>query len=319
MRLFLQHHLLLILCYCSTFIVLFVFYDWLDGLSISISYFVILSLVILGVYLVIRYYVDRPMYEKIAALHTLEDAIISAPKSVITQAYTKQAEAQVLAHHQKIVALTQSQKEQQMLIQSWVHQVKTPVAVIDMLLQMANGNVDEDKIQQEVQKIHYSLEQLLTYIRLTDFSQDLNVEEVSVKQLLKEIMNEHKNFFIAKSVFPKLTGEDHRIVTDKKWFKIAVIQVLTNAIKYSDEHTAIHIHITPETITIANQGIGINTADEKRIFNLFYTGQNGRNYGESTGLGLYITQQVLTHLGHAITLTNATKQMTTFTITYKGT
>lgn len=53
-------------------------------------------------------------------------------------------------------------------------------------------------------------------------------------------------------------------------------------------------------IEIVDEGIGISKRDIKRVFEPFYTGSNGREYGESTGMGLHLVKEVCEKLNHEI-------------------
>lgn len=53
-------------------------------------------------------------------------------------------------------------------------------------------------------------------------------------------------------------------------------------------------------LTIRDEGIGIPSSDLKRVTRAFFTGENGRKTGESTGMGLYLAQEVCDKLGHQL-------------------
>ncbi len=53
-------------------------------------------------------------------------------------------------------------------------------------------------------------------------------------------------------------------------------------------------------LCVTDQGIGIPKSDLSRVTKPFFTGENGRKTGESTGMGLYIAQEICTKLGHEL-------------------
>ncbi|MDR2992907.1 MAG: sensor histidine kinase, partial [Bacillus cereus] len=55
-------------------------------------------------------------------------------------------------------------------------------------------------------------------------------------------------------------------------------------------------------LEIKDYGVGIPTTDLPRVFNPFYTGENGRKFKESTGMGLYLVKEVCEKLNHKIEL-----------------
>jgi len=63
-------------------------------------------------------------------------------------------------------------------------------------------------------------------------------------------------------------------------------------------------------------GIGIPDFDQKRIFQPFFTGENGRKYRESTGMGLYLVKEVVNYLGHDIEVDSKVGEGTTFKLIF---
>ena len=66
-------------------------------------------------------------------------------------------------------------------------------------------------------------------------------------------------------------------------------------------------------------GVGIPVVDVKRIFNKFYTGENGRKYRESTGMGLYLVKEVAERLEHRLELESKVGVGTTVRIIFSNT
>lgn len=117
--------------------------------------------------------------------------------------------------------------------------------------------------------------------------------------------NENKKIEEFLLYFPKLHVDENLIVySDYKWLSFVIYQLLTNAIKYSDNGKSVFIKAYNEDkkiiLSIEDEGCGITKEDIPRIFELFFTGENGRLYGESSGLGLYMVKQILDYLGHSI-------------------
>ena len=117
--------------------------------------------------------------------------------------------------------------------------------------------------------------------------------------------NENKKIEEFLLYFPKLHVDENLIVySDYKWFSFVIYQLLTNAIKYSDNGKSVFIKAYNEDkkiiLSIEDEGCGITKEDIPRIFELFFTGENGRLYGESSGLGLYMVKQILDYLGYSI-------------------
>jgi signal transduction histidine kinase len=87
-----------------------------------------------------------------------------------------------------------------------------------------------------------------------------------------------------------------------------------NAVKYSPADSAIEIRMEPAgarvRLTIEDHGVGIRTRDLPRVFDLYYTGDNGRDNDQSSGIGLYLVKTILDDLGHDITIESKVDQGT---------
>ena len=150
-------------------------------------------------------------------------------------------------------------------------------------------------------------------MRLEDFSMDYVPEALNLYDSLKNVINERRSQFIHNNVFPKVQCDCNaeKILTDTKWNEFMMGQIISNAIKYSriyneDKEVCKHVyfHIGKQNkyivLTIRDEGVGIPHYDINRVFEAFFTGENGRKYKQSTGIGLYICKVISEKLGHEI-------------------
>jgi len=116
--------------------------------------------------------------------------------------------------------------------------------------------------------------------------------------------------------------ENPYVYTDVMWMEFVLYQLLSNAIKYSEEEGSITVSAEYKNNTVnlfvIDEGLGIDNSDLPRIYNLFFTGSNGKSKGESTGMGLYMVKEVLDYLGHGIKVSSVKGKGTMFTITFQG-
>ncbi len=198
----------------------------------------------------------------------------------------------------------------------WIHQMKTPISVIKLILENEKTkDIDEntkksyESIEEEMEKLSNGLEMALYTLRVNDFQEDFKVEEVNLLEVVRSVINENKNTFIVNSIYPKIVSEkDIKVKSDKKWIKFVIGQIISNSIKYSkvketkDKSIMIDIfeHDSKIILSIEDKGVGIPKQDIDRVFNPFFTGENGRKYLESTGMGLYLCKDVCNRLGHGI-------------------
>lgn len=201
----------------------------------------------------------------------------------------------------------------------WVHQMKTPVSVMKLILEKDLEDVDKMSLLEELEKVSNSLDIGLYTHRHNDFTGDLKGESINLKGLLGEILKENKNSFIYNSIYPKLdVDENIYISTDYKWMKFVITQIIQNSIKYTKvkkEASSIDIKTVERDrqliLELKDYGVGIPQKDLKRLRDPFFTGENGRRYSESTGMGLYITYDVLEKLGHGIEIESLQDEYTT--------
>lgn len=166
--------------------------------------------------------------------------------------------------------------------------------------------------------MNFSLNQLLTYSRSTKLLADLKIESISLKSVVQEVINDLKDYFIEKEIYPKSTiGENIVIYSDRKWLKVVIYQLLSNAIKYGEKQSSVIILYENEQLYIKNKGETIPESEIKRVFELFYTGTKGRTKGEATGIGLYLVKKILSTLSHPYTLSSINHE-TTFAIDFSG-
>jgi signal transduction histidine kinase len=217
-------------------------------------------------------------------------------------------------------------------VNRWVHQIKTPVSIIDLLTQQPgetslpeSGRQLLASIREENERIADGLELMLQTARLDRFELDLRPASVSLVRLARNAVNRHKKALIRSAVFPKIEAPDPGLTvdTDEKWLGVVLDQLLTNAVKYSkgvpgDKTLLLAAEPTPEgaRLRITDKGIGIPPEDLPRVFDAFFTGENGRAGSESTGMGLFLAREICRGLGHRISIESAPGAGTTVTIDF---
>ncbi len=287
-------------------------------------YYVFLSLFVLSCFLLYRLFSTWDFYEILCNENkTLEDFLISEPKSREEQHYRKLVEEQHRLYLDRIVRLEDKQKQNKIMIYRWVHQLKTPLSVISLIAESQKNDLDFRKIAQSAAQIQYDLDQVLNMYKLDAIKNDFHTEKVNLYSVCKDCINELKSSFITREIFPKLeVADDLEVYSDSKWLRFVLYQLLTNAIKYSDSGKKVIVHAESTTdsasLRIQDEGCGIDPRDFNRIYDLFFTGQNGRLRGESSGLGLYMVKQILDYLGHDIIVQSELGKGSTFTIYFNA-
>lgn len=307
MKLFIRDHTpLMVTVIVQLLAVLFIF--WLDGyrhLPVAL-YALIFGLFIFGCYLFYRFVSLRAFYERLSSkAQYLEEANQKYGDAPLAAALGKLLKSQYVYYIKQLNSYEEQRNTHATFINQWVHQMKTPLSVIDLTVQ-EEENPHFSSIREEADKIGKGLEMVLYAARLETFEHDFKVERVSLKKLALQSIHENKRLFIKSHVYPEVKINDDLLVeSDEKWMTFILNQLITNAVKYSGgsnkKVTLSGFHSGKGiTFEIRDQGIGIPKTDIKRVFHPFYTGENGRIYRESTGMGLYLVKEVCERLSHQI-------------------
>ncbi len=181
----------------------------------------------------------------------------------------------------------------------WVHQIKTPISALRLLLQSDNLSKNAFAMEQELFKIEQYAEMVLQYLRLESMSCDLLLQEYSLYALVKQAVKKYAGAFISRGLSLSLAEFGLFVITDEKWLCFVLEQLLSNSVKYTFKG-GVNICMDPEndrTLLIADTGIGIREEDLPRVFDRGFTGYNGRMDRVSTGIGLYLCKRVTDRLG----------------------
>ena len=196
----------------------------------------------------------------------------------------------------------------------WVHQIKTPIAAMNFLLD--NEEVDQKNFQQELFKIERYVEMVLTYIRLDSTSSDYVITKINLDEVVKDSVKKYATIFINKKIKLNYVSHETIVISDKKWLSFAFEQILGNSVKYSGTGGEITIETCENKLVIEDNGIGIKEEDLPRIFEKGFTGFNGRYEKKSSGLGLYLCKKTLDRLGHHIEISSKVGEGTRVEITF---
>ena len=196
----------------------------------------------------------------------------------------------------------------------WVHQIKTPIAAMNFLLD--NEEVDQKILQQELFKIERYVEMVLTYIRLDSISSDYVITKINLDEVVKDSVKKYATIFINKKIKLNYVSHETIVISDKKWLSFAFEQILGNSVKYSSASGEITIETCENKLVIEDKGIGIKEEDLPRIFEKGFTGFNGRYEKKSSGLGLYLCKKTLDKLGHHIEISSKVGEGTRVEITF---
>jgi len=205
-----------------------------------------------------------------------------------------------------------SRQEMQDYYGMWVHQIKTPIASMHLILQKEDSE-DSRRLRAELFRVEQYVQMVLCFLRLDSDFTDYVIKEYRVDDIIRPAVRRLAPQFIMKKLALEYEHTDEVALTDEKWLGFVVEQVLSNAVKYTSEGS-ISIKCDGDRLVISDTGIGIAAEDLPRIFDKGYTGFNGRADRKASGIGLYLCRRICDNLGHSIKVESAAGQGTTITI-----
>lgn len=298
-------YLLYFLFVCCTFIVLMI----CQMLSDLIVYMLCLYLFIILIYFFKDYKKYKNHHRSLEYLKENLDFLDDFPQDIYLEEKTYQEIIQQL--HKKAFQLSKDnqQKYNEMIdyYTKWVHQIKTPIAGLKLIIQ---NDYPDEKMLVELLKIEQYVNMALQYIRLDHIHHDLSFQKVSLDDLVSQEIKKQSLFFFQKNLKVDYQIQDQQILTDEKWSSFVIEQVLSNALKYTKEGS-ITFYNDHEKLYIKDSGIGIKESDLPRVFERGFTGFQGRNDKKASGLGLYLCKNIFDQLGHLISIESKVGQGTT--------
>ncbi|TQR18939.1 sensor histidine kinase [Psychrobacillus vulpis] len=203
----------------------------------------------------------------------------------------------------------------------WIHEMKTPITAIRLMIDSIENPILQKKMELEWLRIHLLLDQQLHNTRLPSIGIDNMMETIVLQKIIHKEIRELLAWCMEKGIGFDLVDLEVEVLTDQKWFSFIVRQLLTNAVKYSDENTEIRVFVTRDQtghvlLHIQDEGIGISKADLPRIFDKSFTGSTGRLTTASTGMGLYLAKNAAEKLGIVVLVQSELGVGTTFSLCF---
>lgn len=208
--------------------------------------------------------------------------------------------------HEEVNKYKLQQQDYKDYIESWIHEIKTPIAAAQLLISNNEGPITY-KIQDEVKRIEEYVEQVLYYARSNDTSKDYLIKAFDLRRLVVECIKEQSRLLIQKKIIPQIEDFNEIVYSDVKWVGFICNQILYNSIQYSKSTGGtVHISATRNKnnviLKIQDTGIGIEEKDIGRVFDKGFTGENGRRFNKATGMGLYLCKKLCDKLEIGIRL-----------------
>ncbi len=207
------------------------------------------------------------------------------------------------------IRLTEMDRLKSKFLATVSHEIKTPLTSIigyaNLLInqknqKLSNEQIDSlNRIKRNSNTLQDLIDQLLDLSKIESGKLEVHLEAVYLKEVIEEVIYITEQIIIQKGIKVKTLLPDQLlpIQADRGKVKQILLNLLTNAVKYTEREKAeIFIRVIQEsrnvTVSIEDQGIGIEPEDQKVIFDPFRQGRDSmcRKYG-GTGLGLSIVKE----------------------------
>lgn len=206
----------------------------------------------------------------------------------------------------KQVEVAEAEKEQvKSLVSNMSHQLKTPLANLSIYTEILNGQeLDEkkkvevaEKIKKQIDKLDWIIGSLAKMVKLEQDVIVFDAEGISIrKTLLDAIDTVYEKLEKKRIMLISETYEDILLFHNRKWTVEVFVNLLENAIKYTQQGGTIQIKVCPyeiyTEIQIIDNGCGIHEEEITEIFKRFYRSREVEHI-EGSGIGLYLSNLIL--------------------------
>lgn len=288
----------------------------------SILYVILCNAIFTLVFLIFSYNYEMSFNKKLSEMKEVEElkhkeaANTPMEEEVLQYLY-------LMIHRQKQVVSRQAiqLEEHEQSLTEFVHEIKTPLTALKLMIDQEEDTTRRQALLFEWSRMNEMLDQQLYLARLNQKHQDLYFEQVSLKRMVIEEIQLTRNICRQRGIgFDIDFKEEDTVFTDMKWCKMMIRQILSNAVKYSEAGTEIQI-ISKEVdghlvLEIKDTGRGIASQDLPRIFERGFTSTQYRHETTSSGLGLYLVDQIKHSLHIQVTVKSTLNQGTTVTFVF---
>jgi signal transduction histidine kinase len=205
------------------------------------------------------------------------------------------------------------------------HELKTPLTIIKGEIEIGLRKERSpkeyvqilEKVGREVGSLHEVIEKILFLSSSTKNDLKKHFHELYVDEVLLEAIEEKRSLAEQKQIALSLdTLEPQNLRGNAALLKIAIANLIDNAIKYSPAHSTIHIALKEHELSIRDEGMGMSEEEMEHIFEQFYRTKESQESTKGSGLGLCIVKNILDLHDLTIHVQSDKKQGTDVRITF---
>jgi signal transduction histidine kinase len=213
-----------------------------------------------------------------------------------------------------------SNRQKDEIISAISHEFKNPIAVISGYSQTLledkdiNSNIRDkflEKISSNGNKMTKMIDRLRLITKLEDGKQENKFKEVNLKVLVQNQIDDLQDSYSNAQI--ELDCDDIYKEVDETLFSIAVINLIENAIKYSQD--TVNITITDKKLSVIDTGIGINKKDIEKVTQKFYR-ISKNEWNNSLGIGLSLVTNIVKNHNFKLEIESTENEGSTFSIVF---
>lgn len=275
----------------------------------------------------------RRIYKKLIQTEQYLDDIISNENELVFNSRVEKDGVfasifEEIKELEKIQKSREAEKNRELLWQKNLmndisHQIKTPLASLEIYTDIFRKSIGEDEEKQElskhaieaIERIRWLVTGMLQIAKLESGAYQMDKKELPINEtidralyMLESIIKE-KNITIHKEE-QKQNGNDIIVMGDSKWLEEAFVNILKNAMEYSERDGIVDICMsdTPLAVSveIKDYGEGIPEDEVPKIFNRFYKASGQKEKKDSVGIGLNLSKEIIKAHGGTITAESKT-------------
>lgn len=313
---YLEEKIGLILWYLAFVLLQLVMMFLLDMNTSFLIFSLFLYLMLIGAYLTVSYYYKNKKNKEIKNLvdeldeKYLVTELIKKPKNLENEAYYYALKKATKAMNDKITELEHKYQDYEEYIETFVHEVKTPLAALSLY----SDNKKNSELKEEIKKMDNLVEQVLYYARSENTEKDYFVKKRKLSEIIHQVLMQNKDYLLKNQIRVETKNLDLSVATDEKWVVFIINQIINNSCKYMNkEEKKIMINGKTEKnkiiLEITDNGCGIKESDLPRVFEKGFTGSN-RKKEHSTGMGLFLCKKLCNKLNLNITIESKVQEYT---------
>ncbi|NMP37980.1 MAG: HAMP domain-containing histidine kinase [Clostridiales bacterium] len=237
--------------------------------------------------------------------------ILPKPGSELERAYYSAMRVMSYSVVEEAERAKREKQEYREYVEAWIHEIKTPLTACSLILE--NGG-DRAKLRRELKRADNMTETILYYARLSEPEKDRLIRTFDVSDIIEAEIKNQMPLLIACKASVETSGS-FMVSSDDKALSFIISQLLINSAKYC---SGCHINISAQAgvITYEDDGIGIPSHELQRVTERGFTGTNGRNLGNSTGMGLYIVASLCRESGITLKIESEQQKYTRFILEF---